>query len=129
MSCFICNFIVTVEPLGGTGCGIEITNNIVYSIGGQLVDASFEDDCCDSEVLINGDVPPVFVSDGDIIDITVNPGPNCYFLEKSDPVCGNLLFRRPPKLYKITKDRKIIINKRAILEQIKARRKSLDTRT
>jgi hypothetical protein len=64
-------------------CGFEITNGRVYAIGNQCIYASYTltDDClCSSDTppfLINGQVSPVTILDGEEVIITVLHSPNC----------------------------------------------------
>lgn len=84
MSCSVVE--VTVLPLGGTGCGIELTDGVAYSIGTQQIGVGYSSDCF-SVVLVNGNVPPVIVNDGDIIELSFIPNVSCSIASVSEPIC------------------------------------------
>lgn len=84
---------VTLVSLGGTGCGIEVTNGIAYSIGSQLIGATFSDpNGSIAGVYINGILAPALVSDGDVINVTVTPAGVYTNCGQSGPVCVKPLF-------------------------------------
>lgn len=66
------NFTVT---LIGDGCGFELSEGAVYSIGNQIVDAVIDEEdedapCGAVTILINGEEVPTVVCDADVITVT-----------------------------------------------------------
>jgi hypothetical protein len=111
-------------PKGGTGCGLEVKNGVAYSIGSQFVDVSYADPCVDS-VLLNAKKPPVFVSDGQQIVLSVFIKGCCKIISISGPMCSKNLFA--VKFNPRTKKSTLVVNKtelkRRLAQQKKLRRK------
>lgn len=65
-------------------CGIEISNNIIYSIGCQLVNyTNLVDTCnCVDQIYINSVIPPTLVADGCPINVEVTLNPTCFLCEQ-----------------------------------------------
>lgn len=74
-----CSAELILVPLGCCGCGIEVSNNIAYSVGCQYITySSFVDECdCILDILINGFIPPVYVEDGEPITIELEIKESC----------------------------------------------------
>jgi hypothetical protein len=83
-----CCFDLSLVPLGGTGCGIEITAGLAFSIGTQLINYTIADPCgCVQSVNINGQVPPTLVHDGEAVYVTLTTGVGCSYSQVSGPSC------------------------------------------
>ncbi len=79
---------MTLVPLGGTGCGIELAGGVAYSIGDQNVGAEYTDGCnIVNTVLINGGPAPAAVTDGQAIGVTFTTKNNGYICGASPPSC------------------------------------------
>ncbi len=79
-------FDVIITPLGGEGCGLEVTDGIIYSIGTQFISYTSEDPCL-GEVTINGETPPVLVEDGDIVSVEIDIKDSCCLVDIEGPIC------------------------------------------
>lgn len=113
-----CTVDVALTPMGGTGCGLELSGGIVYGVGDQYIGYNLTDDCnCVNYVRINGEEPPVFVADGDPITVTVNS--RCDFCEELEPYCdGGFSFM---KRNFTRRGKTIYVNRAAIMRRLKRR--------
>lgn len=107
-----CIISVTLLP---TGMGLEVPTSPgcpIYSIGNQTIDVtvSVSGVCCEGvSPLINGEVPPVAVCDGDLISVTLL-GCDSSFLGVMCTQSQSL----KAKYFMKQKNGKIIINKKMI---------------
>ena len=112
-----CVLTACLTTSGGSGCGVEYINGVIYSVCSQFIDVTVSDDSCvcldNPPFLINGDVPPVFVTDGGIIDIEVQIKSSCE-IGSTTKKCTLSAFT----LRKTRSGYKLIINK-ALLRRIR----------
>lgn len=99
-----CSAELRLVPLGGCGCGIEVSGGIAYSIGCQHINyTSLVDNCnCIISVLINDQVPPVYLQDGEIINVSLEINPDCVLCAQSiicDCGASYTLVRKNNKLF------------------------------
>lgn len=74
-------------------CAIEVSEGLAYSIGDQYLNVMIVGDTCGclrppAALLINGKEPPVYVSDGDLINVWIFNAPVEYTQE--GPICEDL---------------------------------------
>lgn len=69
-----CTVLVDLQPLGGTGCGLQnVKGGYPRSIGSQYITYTLTDPCSVVQsVAINGNSGQVFVNDGDNVVVTLN---------------------------------------------------------
>jgi len=143
-----CNpFTVIIKPcnVGGV-CGFQIIEgHHAQAVGNGCVDVdpSLINDinCEDIQIKLNGLTPPIYVNDGDIIDITlefINPDKKCccvligmypglsmwaakphLFLRKVDSATGK------PKINPRTGKPIVVVDKRELIKRLAARKQSL----
>jgi|GEM_PF-4159909 len=113
-----CDCFVTILPytLGGTGCGFEVVNGIVYAIGKQEISADFSDPCnILTQIYINGVPMPsdagVLVNDGEAINFSI--------ATRTGVVCGLPVAFCNDSLFSYT-GRGLRINKKMLLQRIKS---------
>ena len=63
--------------LSGSGCGLEVADGIVYSIGNQTINATIQSEDCgctglSGSIMINSQVVPVSVCDGEVITVSLS---------------------------------------------------------
>jgi hypothetical protein len=85
--CIQLEFNIDLVSLGGNGCGIEVSNGIVYSIGTQYITFTSSSQCLNN-VLINGLEPPVLVNDGEQITIEPIIDSSCNLISVTNPTCA-----------------------------------------
>lgn len=94
-------------------CSLEFSEGIVYSIGDQWIDVAISGDTREclpggaADIRVNGSVPPVFVTDGSGISVSLNVECDC---TSDGPICED-----PAPLYK----RRKMLLKRQILKRFR----------
>jgi hypothetical protein len=108
-----------------TPCGIEVSRGVMYSVGGQWINISYVGscDCIIEPLLVNGQTPPVFVSDGGVINITPALEPGCTIYQKQFTCSTNaFFFVKTEEGMKIVPNKSLVIalHKKKIMEKLKS---------
>jgi hypothetical protein len=113
-----CTVTIVLVAQGGTGCGIEVTGGVAYSIGGQNISYTATDACgVISTVTINGGTPPVFVADGATITVgltVVGAAEICSTDTVTCPMAMGMLFKPKNNNGKLS----IVVNRELLIKKI-----------
>lgn len=115
-------------PQASGVCCIEYNGGTFRAVGNGYVDITFSQPpptgtCGTFEVLINGQVPPVYVTDGTILTITVNSEDPvccpCSQTSTSDPCNPSMAFR----MAAIMRNDRIILDRKKVVQKVAALRR------